>query len=124
MAWPPTTHQDVADEVTSLRSGQLAKRTVTGNYTVVAADGAGTVLHSTAATALAITLPQDSASAIALETAIPWRQYGAGQVTFAAGTGATLVARGSAFKSAGQYAEGVVTKVAANAWLLSGDVTT
>lgn len=120
MAWPPTTHQDVQDEVSGLRTP--SQRAVTGNYTLVTADGSGFVLHSTSATAVTITLPQDSAATIAVEAAIPWRQYGTGQITFAAGTGATLIARGSAFKSAGQYAEGVATKVAANTWLISGDV--
>jgi len=120
MVWPPSTHQDVQDAVTGLQTP--TKRTITGNYTLVAADASGIVLHSTAATPVTITLPQDSAATIAVESAIPWRQYGAGTVTFAAGTGATLVSRGSAATSAGPYAEGMATKVAANTWLLSGDI--
>lgn len=97
------------------------KRTVAANYTLVAADALDRALHSTAAAAVTITLPQDSAAAIAQEVAIPWRQYGAGQVTFAAGTGATVVGRGGLLKSAGQYAEGTVTKVDVNTWLVAGD---
>lgn len=101
----------------------LTKRSFSTSYTLVLADATNSVLHATAATGITVTLPSDSAVAIPEEQAIPWRQYGAGQLTFAAGSGATLVSRGSAFKSAGQYAGGVVTKVAANTWLLEGDIT-
>jgi hypothetical protein len=120
MAFSPSTHQQVQDAVGGLLNP--TQRVVTANYTLVAGDASGTVLHSTAASAVTITLPQDTDATIAQESAIPWRQYGAGQITFAAGTGATLVSRGSVFHSAGQYAEGTVTKVAASTWLLSGDI--
>jgi hypothetical protein len=122
VTWPPTDHGTVEDAVTELRSGILGKRTVSASYTLVLADGTGTVLHSTAASAVTITLPSDASVAITVESVIPWRQYGAGTITFAAGSGATLVSRGSLTHSAGQYAEGVVSKVAANTWLLSGDL--
>jgi hypothetical protein len=120
MAWPPVIHGDVKAAIAGLLTP--TQRAVTANYTLVAGDASGIVLHSTSASAVTITLPQDSAATIGVESAIPWRQYGAGQITFAAGTGATLVSRGSVFHSAGQYAEGTVTKVAASTWLLSGDI--
>jgi hypothetical protein len=105
-------------------SGRIGSRAVTGNYTVANADVKGYALHATSGSALTITVPQDSAAtSLPIGAVIPWRQYGAGQITFAAGTGATLVSRGSVFKSAGQYAEGVLTKTAANTWLLSGDIS-
>lgn len=100
----------------------LTKRTITAAYTLALADATDMVMHSTSATAITITLPTDTAVAIAQEVAIPWRQYGAGQLTFAAASGATLISRGSVFKSAGQNAEGTITKVAADTWLLSGDI--
>jgi hypothetical protein len=102
-------------------STSVTQRVVTANYTLVTAD-ASSVLHVTASSGIVITLPQDSAASLDIETAIPWRQVGAGQIVFAAGAGAVLRSRGSAFKSAGQYAEGLITKIAANTWLLSGDV--
>lgn len=118
-----TTHADAETDIATRATRRLSKRAVTsGPYTLVAADAVDMIVEVTSATAVTVTLPQDSAATIAQEVAIPWRQYGAGQITFAAGTGATLVSRGSVFKSAGQYAEGVVTKVAANIWLLSGDI--
>jgi hypothetical protein len=102
-----------------------AKRVVAGSYTLVNADSYGVILHSSAGSAVTITLPSDAtANGIPQEVQIPWRQYGAGQITFAAGSGATLISRGSRFKSAGQYAEGTVTKVDVNTWLIAGDTTT
>lgn len=107
----------------AIASNRLAKQIITAAYTLATDDADNAVLHSTATTAVTVTLPSDTAATIAQETAIPWRQYGTGQITFAAGTGATLVSRGSVFKSTGQHAEGVLTKVAANTWLLSGDIS-
>jgi hypothetical protein len=120
MAWLPNTHQDVQNKLIALVSP--AKLPVTGNYTVAAAD-VDSVLHVTAATAVTITLPSDASVVIGLETAIPWRQYGAGQITFTAGSGATVVSWQNMFRSGGLYADGVVTKVAANTWLVSGALT-
>lgn len=100
----------------------LTKRAVTGNYTLATSDATNTILHSTASAATTITLPLDSAVTIPQETPIPWRQYGSGQLIFAGATGVTLNSRGGVFKSAGQFAEGIVTKVGSNAWLLSGDI--
>lgn len=118
-----STISDFASTVTETAVARVfTKQTLTGNYIVVAADATDKVLHSTAASAITITLPSDSMAAIFQEINIPWRQYGAGQITFVAGSGATIVSRGNALKSAGQYAEGLVTKVAANTWLIGGDV--
>lgn len=120
---PPTnaSHGTRKDYVDTKAARRLTQKAVTAAYTLAAADAVDTVLHVTAGTAITITLPDDTV-AIDTEVAIPWRQYDAGQITFAAGTGAALLSRGGAVKSAGQYAEGVVTKVAASTWLLSGDV--
>jgi hypothetical protein len=110
----------VPGKVTRIQTKKVHSGT---SYTLVAGDATDTVLHFTTATAVTVTLPQDSAATISQEVPIAWRQYGAGQLTFVAGTGATLLSRGGATKSAGQYAEGVITKVTANTWLLSGDIT-
>lgn len=113
----------VTTELDAKANRTLTKRVVTGSYTVVVDDATDRVLHVTSDGAVTVTLPSDSAAAVPQETSIAWRQYGLGQITFAAGTGASLRARGSAYKSAGQDAEGIVTKVAANTWLVSGDTT-
>ena len=115
-------HSSARLDIESRATRALTKRTVTGAYTLVLADATDVVLHVTSATAVTITLPSDASVAIGQEVAIPWRQYGAGQITFVAGSGATVRSYGSVFKSAGLDAEGVVTKVAANTWLVSGSL--
>jgi len=116
-------HAYLATLPAAIGSNVLTKRTFTASTTLVAGDADNVLLDAAAASGVTVTVPQDSAASIAQEVAIPWRQSGTGQVTFAAGTGATLVSRGSVFKSAGQYAEGTLTKIAANTWLLSGDIS-
>jgi hypothetical protein len=107
----------------ALRVSRIStKKTISANYTLVLADATDSVLHVTAATAVTITLPTTANVAISQEITIPWRQFGAGIITFAAAAGVTLVSRGSVFRSAGQYAEGTITKVATDTWILSGDI--
>lgn len=93
-------------------------------YTLVLTDGNDVLINCTAATAVTVTFPQDSAVAIAVGASGIVRQAGAGQVTTAQGTGATLQARGSALKTAGQFASLTWTKVAANTFDIAGDATT
>ena len=111
----------IADGTASWGIPTRAQKAVTADYTVLAADAANTMLHCTASTGVTITLPPDT-TVIPAEAIIRWRQYGTGQITFAAGSGATVVSRNSMLKSAGQFAEGSLTKVAANTWLLSEDI--
>lgn len=114
----------LSDALTSKADLTLTKNTITGtSYTLVAGDAVNIQLHTTSGSGVTITVPQDSDASIAQEISIPWRQYGAGQITFAEGTGATLVSRGDVNKSAGQYATGTLTKTGANTWLLDGDIT-
>lgn len=98
-----------------------AKRTVTAAYTLVLADGINIVLHSTAATAVTITVPTNATVAFPDETRIPWRQYGAGTITFAGAAGVTVNGKGGALRSSAQFAAGVLTKVGTNLWVVSGD---
>jgi hypothetical protein len=49
-------------------------------------------------------------------------QLGAGQVTVAAGTGATLRTTGTLTKSRAQYSRFGVQKIATNTWSLFGDL--
>lgn len=92
-------------------------------YTFVASDD-GKVVTATNASAQTYTVPQNSAAAIPIGAYIEVHQLGAGQVTFAQGTGATLNARGSALKIAGQYGVAALRKVGTNTFVLTGDLTT
>ena len=91
------------------------------SYTLLAAD-AGKLVDYTNASAIAVTLP----ATFPVGFNCDWLQGGAGQITFAAASGGTLVNRQSHTKSYGQYAGGSLL-VRANSggsaaqWVLFGD---
>lgn len=89
------------------------------DHTVTAADR-GQILNMNKATAIALTLPQDSAATIPIGTQIKSFQGGAGQLSFVAGTGATVVSETGNLTALAQYAMITAEKIAANTWLLSG----
>ena len=113
--------KNYVDNRTAVR--ETTSSTRTASYTIVAGDvGAAQIYNSS--TAGTFTLPTNAAQAIAVGTAVPFRQAGTGQLTIAAALGVTLRARGSAFKLAGQYAVAEAIKVATDEWWLYGDTTT
>ena len=124
MAWPPVNHQDAQDEIAKKANRQLAVRSVTsGPYTLVAADAVDMIVEVNSATTVFIHPPTDAAQSIPQQVSIPWRQIGVGQITFGNNSGTiTMNSRGGAYKSAGQFAEGVLTKTGANTWVVSGDL--
>lgn len=89
-------------------------------YTAVLSDEGKLVTLSNAA-AITMTLPQDSDVAIPVGGQIHFSQIGAGQVTFAAGTGATVNAT-PGLNCRAQYSTVTALKRAANTWLLIGDL--
>lgn len=99
-----------------------AQNTQTASYTLALAD-AGTLVEINAAAANTFTVPPASAVNFPIGTQISGRQYGAGLTSVTAGAGVTIRSRGAALKSAGQYAEWLLTKRAADEWVLTGDVT-
>lgn len=90
-------------------------------YTLVAGDAGKLVTLSNAA-AITLSVPQDSAATIAVGTYVDLFQLGAGQVTVAAGTGATLRVGGLTAKARAQYSSLGVQKISANTWRLYGDL--
>jgi hypothetical protein len=90
-------------------------------YTLVAAD-AGKLVTLSNASAITLTVPQDSDATIAVGTYVDLYQLGAGQVTVVAGTGATLRVSGLTAKARAQYSRLGVQKVSANTWSLFGDL--
>jgi len=90
-------------------------------YTLVAGD-AGKMVSLNNASAITLSVPQDSAATIAVGTYVDLYQLGAGQVTVAAGSGATLRVSGLTAKSRAQYSRFAVQKVAANTWVVFGDL--
>lgn len=86
------------------------------NYAIVAADN-GKLIRSTAS---AITITIDNV--LSVGQFVDFMQFGAGQVTFAAGTGVTLSSSGTKLKTSAQYAVGTVLCVASGQYVLFGDL--
>jgi hypothetical protein len=94
----------------------------TANYTLAASDR-GKGIGMNVASANTITLPSNTTAAITLGAVIPLFQYGTGQTTIVAGSGATVRAPGGKLKFSGQYSQAVAWKVNTNEWMVSGDLT-
>lgn len=94
----------------------------TGTTYTLAASDAGKCVSLSNGSAITLTLPQDSDATISVGVTVDLYQLGAGQVTVAAGTGATLRTSGLTAKARAQYSRLAVQKVSANTWSLFGDL--
>lgn len=95
--------------------------TVSGTtYTIVNTDVNKLKLFSNAG-AIAVTAPQDSDVTWEIGSWVELLQYGTGQITVAAGTGATLISTPT-LKSRATNSRLFLQKIAANTWHLSGDL--
>lgn len=90
-------------------------------YTL-ALTNAGTIIESTDASAITITVPTHAAVAFPVGTVIGICQFGAGQVTIGASGGVT-VNNPSSLTSRTQYSTLWLTNYATDVWVLSGDMT-
>lgn len=90
-------------------------------YTIVLTDVTKLVTLSNAS-AITLTLPQDSDVAVPIGARIDFAQIGAGQVTVAAGSGATVNST-PGLKFRAQYSMASAVKRAANTWILTGDLS-
>jgi hypothetical protein len=86
------------------------------NYTLLATDE-NTVIRSTGS-AITITIP----NVLNVGESVQFLQDGSGQITFAAGSGATLQAPGAKLKTTGQYSWAAVMCVASGQYRLTGDL--
>ena len=86
-------------------------------YTIVAADE-NTFIRSTSATAVTMTI----ANVLNVGESIQFIQFGAGQITFAAGAGVTLRSVDSKLKTNKQYSVAAVTCIASGEYLVTGDL--
>lgn len=129
VAKAPINHTHVIADVTGLQAALDSKASntfVTNNqttsYTLVLAD-ATKQIDMNAADAVTLTIPLNSAVPIPVDSCIPIRQSGAGQVTVAITAPDTLVGR-NGLKLAGQWAIATLSKRTATQWVLSGDTAT
>jgi len=87
-------------------------------YTLAVGDN-GSLIRFTSATAVTVTIP----STLSVGFSCACAQYGAGQITFAAGVGSTVNSYLAQMRTAGQYGEVSVVCVAAATYLLAGSLT-
>jgi hypothetical protein len=91
----------------------------TSSYTLNNNDN-GIIVVFTSGSAVTLTIPAGLTERFTCSIV----QYGAGQVTVAAGAGVTLQLRGSTNKTGGQYAIASLLSVVANEYILAGDTST
>ncbi len=95
--------------------------TQSSSYTLVLTDAGKTIIMDSGS-ANTLSIPSSASVNFPTGTQIGWVQMGSGQTSFLITTN-ELVARGSASKSTGQYAMGLITKVTETKWVLTGDIT-
>lgn len=83
-------------------------------------DNNGKIIVFTNGSAVTLTIP----AGLTANFTCSLVQYGAGQVTVAAGSGVTLRLRGSTNKTGGQYAIASLLSVVTNEYILAGDTST
>lgn len=94
-------------------------------YTPVLADGNNTLVTLTNASAITVTIPPNSSVAYPVGTILNFSANGAGQVTFAQGSGVTITSTGgtaSAPKLRVQYSAATAIQTSANNWFIAGDL--
>jgi hypothetical protein len=113
----------IAGGVNDLAALQINAQTGT-SYTLVLGDAAKliTMTNSSAST---LTIPANSSVAFAIGTQVAVLQLGTGQVSILPTSGTTPSVRsaGTKTKVNGQYAMVVLTKIAADEWVIAGNTS-
>lgn len=94
---------------------------VTASKTLALAE-AGCLIQVNSSSALTITVPANASVAFPVGTEIEIMRYGSGAVTIAAASGVTIYCSETARTIADQYTSAVLKKVAANTWVLQGNI--
>jgi hypothetical protein len=94
----------------------------TGAYELTLADAEGTV-RVTNAGAVALTVPDNATIPFPIGTSILVIQGGVGQVTLTPAGGVTLNSAGAKLKLTSQYSAAALVKMAADEWVVSGDLS-
>jgi len=111
-----------AAEMDAVATAMIAMNAQTGTtYTLVLADD-GKIVTCDNASAITLTVPQNSSVAFGIGTQVNIMQLGAGQVTIA-GAGVTLRSEGNKLKLKGQYAVATCAKIATDTWVVVGNLS-
>ena len=100
---------------------QLLNAQTGTTYTFVLADAFKLVTFNNTAT-ITVTVPLNSSVAFPVGTQIDCVQLGAGKVTFAPASGATINSKSGNLSTNGQYVGVTLFKTAADTWILVGDL--
>jgi hypothetical protein len=114
----------IADTSALALTADLAIRTAnrqTSSYTLALTDP-GKVVEMDLAGANTLTFPPNSSVAIPVGSVGEYLQYGAGQTTLTPGAAVTIHSSGGKLKTAAQYAQGSWRKIAADEFVVSGDL--
>jgi|TARA_R110001599_G_scaffold112454_8_gene277165 hypothetical protein len=122
---------EVADGDVSITDALTVTGTTTTYLNVITDSGttrtpgltdASAYILCTHGSGMTVTLPQDSAVAFPVGTNIIFERNGAGTLTFAAGSGATVRSKGGTLTCADQYTTVAAVKQAANTWTIFGNI--
>jgi hypothetical protein len=108
--------------VTGTTTTYLNVITDSGTTRTPALTDAGAYILCTHGSGMTVTLPQDSAVAFPVGTQIVFERNGAGTLTFAAGTGATVNSKGGTLTCADRYTTVAAVKIAANTFTIFGNI--
>lgn len=98
-------------------------RNITGTtYTLDSADSGKQLVFSNSSS-ITITIPTAASVSFPIGETFVINTTGTGQITVSPASGVTVRSLNSNLKSAGQYSEMRLAKIAADEWLLSGDLT-
>jgi hypothetical protein len=104
----------------------LGINTQTGTTYTTVLDDNGKLVTLSNASAITLTIPPNSSVAYPVGAQLNLAQLGAGQVTFAGGSGVTIVSTGataSAPKLRAQYSTATAVQTSTNNWLVMGDIS-
>lgn len=102
----------------------LSARAVTGTTDTLAYADMGGVVEFQSGSATTCTVPPNSSTPFPVDTIINLFQYGAGQVSIAAGAGVTIRSESAKLKLRVQYSAASLRKRATDEWWLWGDIAT
>jgi hypothetical protein len=112
----------IADQaVTSAKLGPVEITSITTN-TTLALVHYGKMLRVNSSSAVTLTVPDNGTVAFATGTEIYVVRYGTGTVTFAEGSGVTILSDTSRKNIKTQYSSASVVKLDTNEWLLTGNL--
>jgi len=118
---PTFTSGDVltAANMTTVAASIVAINAQTGTTYTLATSDIGKIVTCSNASAIVVTIP---ASTFAIGDQINVMQYGAGQITFTPAATVTMRSSGSKTKTFGQYSVATLICIAANEWVLVGNI--